>query len=113
MGKLLTKSYFDKHPLKELSAARLQYSLMTNPAFEEKAHELIHEHGLGVSNAVDCEQTISNEEDLTELLRWMRRSMPGKGRLILRRKLLAREAEAMPEVRRLLLTTANNFFVMI
>lgn len=66
MGKLLTKSYFDKHTLKEFSAARLQYSLLTNPAFEEKAHELIREHGLGASNAEECEQSISKEEALTE-----------------------------------------------
>ena len=111
MGKLLTKSYFDKHPLKEFSAARMQYSLLTNPAFEEIAHELIREHGLGTSNAEECEQSISKEEDLTELLHWTRRSIPGEGRLLLRRKLLAREQEAMPEVQRMLLTTANDFFV--
>ena len=62
MGKLLIKSYIDKHPLKKFSAARLQYSLLAKPAFEEKAHELIREHGLGVSHAVDCEQTISNAQ---------------------------------------------------
>ncbi len=111
MVRLLTKNWFDRHPLKEFSAPRYQYSLMLNEGVEEQANKLIREHGLDNPLSAEYAQAIAKEEDLKELLRWMKRTVTGQGALLLREKLLKREEEALPEIKRMLLTTGNDPFV--
>ena len=111
MVRLLTRRWFDRHPLKEFSAARYQYSLMLNEGFEEQADKLIREHGLDNPLSAKYAQAIGKEEDLKELLRWMKRTVSGQGALLLRDKVLKREEEALPEIKRMLLTTGSDPFV--
>ena len=97
MVNLLRKSWFDRHPLEEYSAARIQYSMMLHEGIEELTARVIREKGLENPQMAQHAQSIANEEDLKELLRWMKRIIHGQGALVLREKLLKREEEALPE----------------
>ena len=111
MAKLLTKAYFNRHPLAEFSAARMEYSLLLNPNFLQAANKLIHDVGLMPDSETEALAQIEAENDLNGLLRYVRRELPGDSKLMVRQKLLAREAESLPEIKRMLLTTGNDVFV--
>jgi hypothetical protein len=111
MAELLTKSWFSKHPLAKISAARLGYSLLSSPDFEEKAIDVMNKNGIMPHVDDKREQAIAKEEDLTELIRWMRRGVNGSAKLLLRKKLLDREQEAVPVLQKMLLTTAISSFI--
>jgi hypothetical protein len=51
---------------------------MLNERFQEQADKLIREHGLGNPLSAKYAQAIGKEEDLKELLRWMKRTVTGQ-----------------------------------
>jgi len=99
MAGLLTKDWFRKHPLLENSGARIGYSWLVSPDFEEKAIELMRDKGINPPDDFEREKAIAKEEDLDELIRWMRRGVTGGAKVLLRKKLLEREQEAAPVIK--------------
>jgi hypothetical protein len=110
MDVLLTKEWLKKHPLMKLSAARIGYLRLSSPDLEEMVNKVMRDKGIMPADGMEREKAIAKEEDLDELIRWMRRGVTGGGKILLINKLLAREQEATPTVRKTLLTTTIAFF---
>lgn len=110
MAKLLTKAFFNRHPLQEFSAARMEYSLLLSPDVAKTANKLMRDKGLMPASETAVLKEIEAANDLTVLLRFARRELPGDGKLLIRDKLLACEEQSLPEIQRMLLTTGNDIF---
>lgn len=104
--KLLTKDYFNRHPVKELSAVRMEYTMLSLPGFMDFAEEAIAElkaNGMSFPDDSAAVAAVEQEDDTARLLRMLRKSLPRKANKLLLEKVLAREEEALPEIQRMLL----------
>ena len=110
--KLLTKDYFNRHPVKEFSAARFEYSILLNPkvfggaedAVMPKLYGSLVEKGLAPDTSSQKQQ-IEQEEDTQKLLRMFRMELPPDVSTPLVQKLICREDEVLPEIQRIILKT--------
>lgn len=113
--KLLTKDYFHRHPVKEHSAARLMYSMLLMPEVISSMEKMLPElrglaaqRGIALPDSTQQMVELEQEEDTGRLLRMLRQELTPDVRGALLKKLLKREEEALPEVRRLILRTFND-----
>lgn len=112
--KLLTKDYFKRHPVKELSAARLEYSTLLMPevmdivnAHLPKLRAMAAEREIDIPDTTVEMERVAQEEDTAKLLRMLRQGLPPEVRKVLLEKLLKRETEVLPEVQRMILKAFN------
>ena len=104
--KLLTKDYFNRHPIKDISAARFEYSMLLHPEVMDIADEVIPElqaKGLSFPDDSAAVAAVEQEDDTARLLRMLRKTLPPKANRLLLEKVLAREEEALPEIQRMIL----------
>ena len=113
--KLLTKDYFNRHPVKEYSAARLEYSMLLMPevmdVVDEKLpemREMAAKRGIDIPDTTEQMKRVEEEEDTGKLLRMLRQTQPPVVRKAVREKLLKREMEALPEIQRMILKAFND-----
>lgn len=109
--KLLTKDYFNRHPIKDISAARIEYSLLLQPKIMDLVDEVIpilKAQGLSFPDNSDAITAVEQEEDTARLLRMLRRGMPPSARRILLDTLLAREEEVLLDIQRMILRAFNS-----
>ncbi len=116
--KLLTKDYFNCHPVKAYSAARLMYSLLLMPEVIEAVDEVTQEvrrmaaeSRIDIPNESEAITRVQQEEDIEKLLRMLRQPLPARAHQIVREKLLKRESEALPEIRRMILRSLNDHVI--
>ena len=110
--KRLTKDYFNRHPVKEISAARFAYTILLNPqvfgcadnGLLPELYEAMTEKGVLPDNA-DQKTQIEQEEDTQKLLRTFRMKLPPDVNIPLIQKLIRREDEVLPEIQRIILKT--------
>ena len=104
--KLLTKDYFNRHPIKDISAARLEYSMLLHPEVMDIADEVIPElqaKGLSFPDNSAAVAAVEQEDNTARLLRMLRKTLPPKANRLLLEKVLAREQEVLPEIQRMIL----------
>ena len=113
--KLLTKDYFNRHPVKEYSAARLEYSMLLMPevmdVVDEKLpemREMAAKRGIDIPDTTEQMKRVEEEEDTGKLLRMLRQTQPPVVRNAVREKLLKREMEVLPEIQRMILKAFND-----
>ena len=113
--KLLTKDYFNRHPMKEFSAARLEYSMLLMPdvmdVVDEKLpqmREMAAKQGIDIPDTAELMAKVEQEENTEKLLRMLRQTLPPVVRKAVREKLLKREAEVLPEIQRMILKAFND-----
>lgn len=113
--KLLTKDYFNRHPVKEYSAARLEYSMLLMPEFMDVVDEKLPEmremaakRGIDIPDTTEQMKRVEEEEDTGKLLRMLRQTHPPVVRKAVREKLLKREREVLPEIQRMILKAFND-----
>ena len=113
--KLLTKDYFNRHPVKEYSAARLEYSMLLMPevmdVVDEKLpemREMAAKRGIDIPDTTEQMKRVEEEEDTGKLLRMLRQTQPPVVRKAVREKLLKREMEVLPEIQRMILKAFND-----
>ena len=113
--KLLTRDWFHQHPVKEHSAARLEYSMLLMPEAVSSVDKMLPalrglaaQRGIALPDATQQMVALEQEEDTGRLLRMLRQTLAPDVRGALLEKLLKREAEALPEIRRLILKTFND-----
>ena len=113
--KLLTKDYFNRHPVKEYSAARLEYSMLLMPevmdVVDEKLpgmREMAAKQGIDIPDTTEQMKRVEEEEDTGKLLRMLRQTHPPVVRKAVREKLLKREMEVLPEIQRMILKAFND-----
>ena len=113
--KLLTKDYFNRHPVKEYSAARLEYSMLLMPevmdVVDEKLpemREMAAKRGIDIPDTTEQMKRVEEEEDTGKLLRMLRQTHPPVVRKAVREKLLKREMEVLPEIQRMILKAFND-----
>ena len=113
--KLLTKDYFNRHPVKEYSAARLEYSMLLMPevmdVVDEKLpemREMAAKRGIDIPDTKEQMKRVEEEEDTGKLLRMLRQTQPPVVRKAVREKLLKREMEVLPEIQRMILKAFND-----
>ena len=113
--KLLTTDYFNRHPVKEYSAARLEYSMLLMPevmdVVDEKLpemREMAAKRGIDIPDTTEQMKRVEEEEDTGKLLRMLRQTQPPVVRKAVREKLLKREMEALPEIQRMILKAFND-----
>jgi len=113
--KLLTRDYFNKHPVKEYSAARLEYSMLLMPevmdVVDEKLpemREMAAKRGIDIPDTTEQMKRVEEEEDTGKLLRMLRQTQPPVVRKAVREKLLKREMEVLPEIQRMILKAFND-----
>ena len=112
--KLLTKDYFNRHPVKEYSAARLEYSMLLMPEVMDVVDEKLPEmremsakRGIDIPDTTEQMKRVEEEEDTGKLLRMLRQTHPPVVRKAVREKLLKREMEVLPEIQRMILKAAD------
>ena len=113
--KLLTKDYFNRHPVKEYSAARLEYSMLLMPevmdVVDEKLpemREMAAKRGIDIPDTTEQMKRVEEEDDTGKLLRMLRQTQPPVVRKAVREKLLKREMEVLPEIQRMILKAFND-----
>lgn len=113
--KLPTRDWFHRHPVKEHSAARLEYSMLLMPEAVSSVDKMLPalrgfaaQRGIALPDATQQMVALEREEDTGRLLRMLRQTLAPDVRGALLEKLLKREAEALPEIRRLILKTLND-----
>ena len=113
--KLLTKDYFNRHPVKEYSAARLEYSMLLMPevmdVVDEKLpemREMAAKRGIDIPDTTELMAKVEQEEDTGKLLRMLRQTQPPVVRKAVREKLLKREMEVLPEIQCMILKAFND-----
>ena len=112
MSELLTRSFLDKHPLKEFSAARFTYSRHFYPGLEDFAADYLHTAGVDMLSFDEMKLKIQQENDLTELLRLPRKpDFPPICRAVLIKKLLEMEDTAYPEIQKRIMTSIQDHFI--
>ncbi len=111
MAKLLTKDYYNKHPLEELSAARIAYTLLLEDQFEETAFRVMSDEGFVRRADAEVLREIEETEDIQTLLRYARKELPIDAKLLIRKRLMEREADALPKMRRMITTSALDSFI--
>ena len=107
--KLLTKDYFNRYPVKEYSAARLEYSMLLMPEVMDvvdaklpQMREMAAKRGIDIPDATELMAKVEQEEDTRKLLRMLRQTQPPVVRKAVREKLLNREEEVLPEIQRMI-----------
>ena len=103
--KLLTKDYFNRHPIKDISAARFEYSMLLHPEVMDIADEVIPElqaKGLSFPDDSAAVAAVEQEDDTARLLRLLRKTLPPKANRLLLEKVLLRE-EVLPEIQKMIL----------
>lgn len=113
--KLLTRDWFHRHPVKEHSAARLEYSMLLMPEAVSSVDKMLPalrglaaQRGIALPDATQQMVALEREEDTGRLLRMLRQTLAPDVRGALLEKLLKREEAALPEIRRLILKTFND-----
>ena len=113
--KLLTKDYFNRHPVKEYSAARLEYSMLLMPEVMDvvdaklpEMREMAAKRGIDIPDTTEQMKRVEEEEDTGKLLRMLRQTQPPVVRKAVREKLLKREMEVLPEIQRMILKAFND-----
>ena len=113
--KLLTKDYFNRHPVKEYSAARLEYSMLLMPEVMDVVDEklpgmrvMAAKQGIDIPDTTEQRKRVEEEEDTGKLLRMLRQTHPPVVRKVVREKLLKREREVLPEIQRMILKAFND-----
>ena len=113
--KLLTKDYFNRHPVKEYSAARLEYSMLLMPEVMDvvdkklpEMREMAAKRGIDIPDTTEQMKRVEEEEDTGKLLRMLRQTHPPVVRKAVREKLLKREMEVLPEIQRMILKAFND-----
>ncbi len=115
---LITKQYVRQHPVYTYSAAHILYTFELYPDFFEDAdrdimpalYDRMKEEGIDLPDKTKkmLMEAVMAEEDLSRLIRMMRRPMTPDVANTLLNKLLARDAEALPEVKALVLKTFSD-----
>lgn len=103
----LNKRYFAKHPLKELSPARFEYSLYTMAEIETSVNALFKPN----ANDLQGEAMIELAEKPEELLKFMRKGLSGNNRQKLRAKVLEHETEMKPLIQKKAMTNLQDYFI--
>ena len=109
--KLLTKDYFNHHPVKEMSPAMIEYALVSDPKMKDAAENIgpiLQKNGLPIPDDSEQLAQIAQEEDTEELIRMLRKSLYPSAQRRLREKLLSREEEALPAIQRLIRRSMND-----
>ena len=113
--KLLTKDYFNRQPVKEYSAARLEYSMLLMPEVMDVVDEklpgmrvMAAKRGIDIPDTTEQMKRVEEEEDTGKLLRMLRQTHPPVVRKVVREKLLKREREVLPEIQRMILKAFND-----
>ena len=80
--KLLTRDWFHRHPVKEHSAARLEYSMLLMPEAVSSVDKMLPalrglaaQRGIALPDATQQMVALEREEDTGRLLRMLRRPM--------------------------------------
>lgn len=107
MIKELNKNYFRNHPLKELSAARIEYSLYLMDGIEELVNRMFKPDAKDLQDEAAIDSAVKPEE----LLRCMRKGLSGNNREKLRKKVLEHEAEMKPLIQRRAITNLQSIFI--
>lgn len=109
MRKSELKLFLKAHPIESISAARLEYSMLTDHEFDKKVEKSLSSHDMDN----EAEQIKSNIEAASadELVNLMRKPLMGKGRSILMSRLLENEAAVMPLIKKRALTTMQDDFI--
>lgn len=105
--KRIKQEIFYKHPLKEFSAARFEYSLYGMPEVEKLANKAFKPD----SNDLRDEAMIEAADTPEELLKCMRKGLLGSNRRKLREKVLAHEVEMKPLIKKRAITNLQDFFI--
>ncbi len=113
--KLHTKAYFNRHPVKQYSAARLEYSMLLMPEVMDivdeklpRLREVAAKRGIHVPDTTELMAKVEQEEDTGKLLRMLRQTQPPVVRKAVREKLMDREEAVLPEIQRMILKAFNN-----
>ncbi len=107
MIKELSKKYFASHPLKELSAARFEYSLYTMAGIEK----IISDRFTPNLKDLQDEAIIDSAVKPEELLQCMRKGISGSNKQKLRNRVLDNEAEMKPLIQRRAITSLQDIFI--
>lgn len=110
-NQLLIERFLKRNPLRDISAARIQYSLVTKPDLENILETMVQKNGMETNDTRRDRDLFQNETEPEELLRWMRRDMGGANKELLCRKLLEMEDTVLPVIQRRILSSFVDVFV--
>lgn len=111
MIKELNKKYFKNHPLKEISAARFEYSLYTMDGIEKLVNDALKDKLKSNLEDLKDEAAIESTVKPEELLKYMRKGISANNRQKLRDKILEYEAEMKPLIQRRAITNLQDIYI--
>ena len=106
--KLLTKDYFNKHPVKEYSMLLMPEVMDVVDEKLPQMREMAAKRGIDIPDTTELMAKVEQEEDTSKLLRMLRQTQPPVVRKAVREKLLKREMEVLPEIQRIILKAFND-----
>ena len=106
--KLLTKDYFNKHPVKEYSMLLMPEVMDVVDEKLPQMREMAAKRGIDIPDTTELMAKVEQEEDTSKLLRMLPQTQPPVVRKAVREKLLKREMEVLPEIQRIILKAFND-----
>lgn len=111
MTKKEIRDFLQAHPYKEISAAKLEYSLYLMPETEQIANRYAREYLVPSDEDLEKEREILAADNAEELIRLMRKPLSGLNRSRLREKILQYEEEILPFIQRRAITNRQDIFI--
>lgn len=110
MNKARIEKFLKEHRDLELSAAKMEYTMILHPDFNNRVVELSGMRGISPEDA-DMADRITETVDPEELLNLMRKPVSGANRILLRKCVLDMQEEMAPLIKRKLITNRQDLFI--
>lgn len=105
------KRFLDTHPDKEISAAKLEYSLYLTPKMLEIANDFSEKYLKKSDEDILMEKRIEDANEVEELLLLMRKPMSAINRVALRKRIMEYEEDLLPLIKERCLRNKQDIFI--
>ena len=105
------EKFLERHPFKEFSVAKFEYSLYLTPQAQEITNHLLSKMLKKSKEDLSYESIIKETDDPEELLKLMRKKFSWQNEESLRKKVLQYEEEMCPLIQKKALTNKQDIFI--
>ena len=105
------EQFFKIHPIKEMSAAKIEYAFYLNPEMLKAANEYAEKQLEKTEEDKALETVIAEVTEPDELLKLMRKSTSGLNRSAIREKVLQKEEEMLPLIKEKCMRNGQTEFI--
>lgn len=111
MIKKLNNKYFKKHPIKDISAAKITYNMTAVYDIDDLVNKTLDEGYKPKEEELQLRDEILKEHDSEKLLKYMRKNLTLISRIELYYRILEHEEEMMPLIKKRAMTSMQDEFI--